>query len=64
MRATVVTTLVCSFYFPIAVQPGTHGGRDLSELVERDPAYCQWILRTAKDVHLGNPASAEADKNP
>jgi len=26
----------------------------LSELVERDPAYCQWILRTAKEPEASN----------
>ena len=29
-------------------QPGKHLGQDLGEVADKDPAYCQWILRTAE----------------
>ncbi|CAE7268101.1 unnamed protein product [Symbiodinium natans] len=37
-----------------------HNGTDLSVLVAKDPAYCQWILRQAKEKHASPELRANA----
>ena len=43
---------------PPTVNFGKHKGLTVSQLVEEDPGYCEWILRTAE---TGDPGPALAD---
>ncbi|CAE7897599.1 unnamed protein product [Symbiodinium sp. KB8] len=42
------------------VEAGKHLGQDLGEVADKDPAYCQWILRTAEEWDSSDQIQAMA----
>jgi len=42
------------------VEAGKHLGQDLGEVADKDPAYCQWILRAAEEPESSDEIQAMA----